>query len=461
MMSVPLIPRPPLPGGPYLVVGLARSGVAVAQALAIRGETVLGCDARPVSEADGAALRAARVAVHAPDDGVGLLDGVATLVKSPGVPQEAPVVAAARERGLTVVGELEIAWRLLPNRWIAITGSNGKTTTSELAGHIWRSAGAPAVVAGNVGTAVSSLIGSLPPDRTILCEASSFQLEDTLELAPEAAVLLNLAEDHLDRHHTVAAYHAAKLQAFARQPRGALAIAPSEPIELGGQAERVRFGDVIPGVGDEPALSHADGILSWRGEPLIAAAEIRIRGPHNRENAMAAAALALAWGLPADAVRAALRSFPGVPHRLEEIATVAGILYVNDSKATNVDAAMTAVRSFPRGVHLILGGRGKGASYSPLRTPIAERCSAVYLIGEDAPAIRADLGDDVGPPIADCGDLERAVAEAGARADEGDVVLLSPACASYDQYESYAARGDHFRALVNARPATRRRRSGA
>jgi UDP-N-acetylmuramoylalanine--D-glutamate ligase len=436
-----VIARPPLPPGPLLVVGLARSGVAAALALRARGAEVVGCDAQAVDAEVRAELEAAGVAVHAPSDGVGLLGRTATVVKSPGVPQEAPVVAAARRRGTRVVGELEIGWRLLANEFVAITGSNGKTTTTELVGHVHREAGAVVVVAGNVGTALTTLPGSIDRSAVVVCEASSFQLEDTEAFAPDAAVLLNLAEDHLDRYRTVDAYRAAKLQAFVRQPAGALAVAPPALVgELGGAADRVTFGP-----GGDVALR--DGRLCWRGTPFMDAGEVRLRGAHNLENAMAAAAVCLARGVAVAAVRAALASFAGVPHRLEEVATVRGVLYVNDSKATNVASAVVGIESFAGGVHAILGGRGKRSDYRPLAAPLAQRARAAYLIGEAAGDIGAALAG-AGVPLHECGDLAAAVGAARAAAQPGEVVLLSPACASYDQYGSFEERGEHFRALV-------------
>src|SRR5215218_5198506 len=375
----PVIPRPPLPPGPYLVVGLARSGVAAALTLRGRGAEVAGVDSGPVASEAFERLLAAGVAVHAPHDGVDLLNGAGSVIKSPGVPKEAPVIAAARERGIPVLGEYETGWRLLgEHEFVAVTGSNGKTTTVELIGHLHREAGVPAKVAGNVGTALTGLPGMLAPGTVIVAEASSFQLEDTVAFAPEAAVLLNLAEDHLDRHGTFAAYRAAKLELFAHQALGTLAVVPAGLglDDAGGAATRVTFG------GDTGDLVHREGTLFWHGEPLLAAADIRLRGAHNRENAMAAAAVCLARGVPAEAVREGLATFAGVPHRLEEIAVVDGVTYVNDSKATNVASAEVGIGSFERGVHLIAGGRGKGSDYGPLAAPVAERCDGVYLIGE-------------------------------------------------------------------------------
>ena len=437
-----VIVRPPLPPGPFLVVGLARSGVAAALALRARGAEVGGCDAGAVGADVRAELEAAGVVVYDRSEGVELLAGASTVVKSPGVPQEAPVVATGRRIGKRIVGELEIGWRLVPNEMLAVTGSNGKTTTVELIGHVYREAGLPVAVAGNVGTPLAALPGTLGTGAVVVCEASSFQLEDTEAFAPDAAVLLNLAEDHLDRHHTVEAYRAAKLEAFARQPEGAVAVAPvALAAALGGRAARVTFG---PG-GD---LHERDGRLWWREQALMAADDIRLRGRHNRENAMAAAAVCLARGVPVDAVRAGLASFGGVAHRLEEVATRHGVLSVNDSKATNVASAAVGIASFAGGVHAILGGRGKGGDYSPLAAPVAERCRAVYLIGETAAEIDAALAA-TGVPRRDSGDLETAVAAARKAARPGDVILLSPACASFDQYGSFEERGDHFRALAH------------
>jgi UDP-N-acetylmuramoylalanine--D-glutamate ligase len=436
-----VIARPPLPPGPFLIVGLARSGVAAALALRARGGEVVGCDAGPVGDDVRAKLEAAGVAVHAPSEGVELLPSASTIVKSPGVPQEAPIVASARRQGLRIVGELEMGWRLVKNEFLVVTGSNGKTTTVELIGHVYREARRPAVVAGNVGTPLTTLPGTLERDAVVVCEASSFQLEDTEEFAPDAAVLLNLAEDHLDRHGSVEAYRAAKLQAFARQPPGAIKVARTDLADLlGGRAEQITFGPR----GD---LEYRDDRLWWHRQPLMSAAELRLRGAHNRENAMAAAAVCLARGLPAEAVREGLASFRGVPHRLEEVATIDGVLYVNDSKATNVASAVVGIESFDQGVHVILGGRGKGGGYGALARPVRQRCKAAYLIGETAADIHAALAP-TGVPLYDCETLDQAVAEARRNARRGDTILLSPACASYDQYRSFEERGDHFRALA-------------
>jgi UDP-N-acetylmuramoylalanine--D-glutamate ligase len=435
-------PRPDLPGGPYLVVGLARSGQAAALALRARGEEVIGVDA---AAPEGAGrLADAGVEVQLDTPGGDLVTRARTLVKSPGVPADAPAIVAARERGLTVIGELELAWRLIPNEFIAVTGTNGKTTTTELLGHIHREAGLPVAVAGNVGTAAASLAGALDPGAVVVCEASSFQLEDTELFSPEAAVLLNVSEDHLDRHGTLDAYLAAKLRAFANQGNDDVAVLPDDLVieDAGGCARRVCVGET-----GKAELALRAGELWWAEEPLLAADEVRLRGPHNLRNAMAGAAVALARGVDRDAVRAALRTFAGVPHRLEEVAERDGVLYVNDSKATNVASTLVALRSFEAGgVHLIAGGRAKGSGFEALREPVARACAAVHLIGEAADDLAVAL--EGAAPLHRSGDLETAVAQARRAARPGEVVLLSPACTSFDQFPDFEARGERFRALV-------------
>ena len=459
--TAPVDRRPALPPGPYAVLGLARSGKAAALALAERGEQVIGLD-------DGAPAGLEELAAHGIEIQTGrraaaLPGRVRALVKSPGVPSRTSALVTARRRGVPVLGELELGWRMLPNPFIAVTGTNGKTTTAELIGHVHRHAGLEAAVAGNVGTALSSLAGNVPGRATVVCEASSFQLEDTIAFAPEAAVLINLTPDHLDRHGSFQAYVQAKAGAFRRQRQDDVAVLPSalladrprdgrgdtdidaaaEPLSAGG-ARRVFFG-----AGPAAELREREGELWWGDRRLLATAELRLRGRHNVENAMAAAAVCLARGIGPEDVREGLRSFSGVAHRLEEIARVGGVLFVNDSKATNVASTLMALEALGElgPIHLILGGQGKGQDFGALRAPVQAACRGVYVIGEDAPEIARALGSGE-VPVHMCGQLERACADAREAAVSGEIVLLSPACASFDQFTDFEARGERFREQV-------------
>jgi UDP-N-acetylmuramoylalanine--D-glutamate ligase len=442
--------RPPLPRGPFLVVGLARSGQAAARMLAARGETVRAVDS---GHPEGVGrLSELGVEVVLDTDGLAQLEGTHAVVKSPGVPREAAVIAAAHERGIDVVGELELGWRALPNRFVGITGTNGKTTTVELLAHLYRSAGEPVATAGNVGTAVTELVGDLDPEATVVCECSSFQLEDTSYFAPECAVYLNLAPDHLDRHGSLEEYGAAKLRIFANQGNDDVAIFNADEdelagVDLGGCARRVAFGH---GAGPDRELEVDGGTIFYDGEPLIAIEDLALAGEHNVSNSMAAAAAALTMGIPAEAVREGLRTFAGVPHRLELVETRNGISFVNDSKATNVASAAVGIRAFPGRVRVILGGSEKGEPFAPLLAPVSECCVACYLIGETADRLAAELepASTYGVELNHCSDLEDAVRRATAEAREGDVVLLSPACASFDSFRDYEQRGERFREIV-------------
>jgi UDP-N-acetylmuramoylalanine--D-glutamate ligase len=343
------------------------------------------------------------------EDDLSLLDGVQVVVKSPGVPGEAPLVAAARERGIPVWSEIELGYRLLPDaKFIGVTGTNGKTTTTELLGAIVRAAGRNVAVAGNVGTPLTSVRSA----DWVVCELSSFQLEDVHELSCDVAVLLNLEPDHVDRHGSFEAYRDAKLRIFERS-----------------RAQVVPRGLGLPGI--EFA---ADDELP--AEPLI-------RGTHNRENAAAATAAARAVGIADEHIAAALRTFPGVPHRLELVGERDGVRYVNDSKATNVSAALRALAAYAGDpVHLILGGSPKGEDFAPLAAAIGPNVKSVHLIGEEAERL-AEVIDGHRD-----GTLEAAVEHAAQLAEPGDVVLLSPACASYDQFTNFEERGDAFRRLA-------------
>jgi UDP-N-acetylmuramoylalanine--D-glutamate ligase len=427
--------RPSLPEGSVLVVGLARSGSAAARVLSQRGYdvTVVDSGVPEVGEVGTAT-------VVLETDGLAQLEHARWVVKSPGVPRAAPVIAAALDAGLPVMGELELGWRLVPGEFIAVTGTNGKTTTTELIAHIHRSAGLPVRVAGNVGTALSELVGTVDPDAVVICECSSFQLEDSIDFAPEAAVLLNVMPDHLDRHGTLDRYRDAKLRIFANQGNDDIAVAPAALAieDLGGCARRVFFGDHF---GSELALH--DGLLLWDQEPLIRVDELALRGAHNAENAAAAAAVCLARGIDADAVVDGLKTFAGVEHRLESLGAHDGVEYVNDSKATNVNSTLVALEAFgERPVRVILGGEGKGQDFTSLG-PATMACAGVYLIGAAAGEIETAIGRGEL-----CGTLKAAVASAGSEAEPGDVILLSPACASFDQFKDFEDRGRAFKELV-------------
>ncbi len=445
--------RPPLPPGPFLVVGLARSGVAVARALKSRGEEVFGVDSGlPAGLED---LDLAGVGYETESDGVSLLDGVATVVKSPGVPNEAEVVLEARRRRIPVIGELELGWRMVGATFVGITGTNGKTTTTELVAHVLRTAGRPVHAVGNIGSPLSAL-AERPLDTrvTVVCECSSFQLEDIEHFAPECAVYLNLAPDHLDRHGTMEEYGRIKQRIFRNQVEGDVAVLnEADPVMAGvdppGEAAVVRF---LPG-GESPNpvdIVVEDGVIAVDGRPLLAKSELKLIGDHNVANAMAAAAAALSLGLPPEVVAEGLRSFAGVAHRLEPVAEVGGVCFVNDSKATNVEATVTALASFDSGVRLILGGSEKGESFEPLLAAVRDSCAAIYLVGESAGSIGGALAPlaSQGIAVEDCGNLETAVSRAWRHARPGETVLLSPSCASFDQFRDYEDRGDRFRRFV-------------
>jgi UDP-N-acetylmuramoylalanine--D-glutamate ligase len=402
-----------------LVLGLARSGRAAVGALRGLGVDVVAHDSDASVDVDGIEAETHLGAWQ--DD---LLDGVGLVVKSPGVPSQAAPVVAARTRSVPLVSEIELGARLLPNPILGVTGTNGKTTTTALLGAMFDAAGVPAEVAGNIGRPLVGLAGNVSPEAWIVCELSSFQLEDVDTLHPRVAVLLNLEPDHIDRHGSLDAYEAAKLRIFENQRKDDVAIVPRGFGKVPGSGERIVF------AADDPLPA----------EPLIP-------GAHNRENAAAATAAARAAGLDDEAIAAALRTFPGVEHRIEQVATIEGVRYVNDSKATNVAAALRALASFPGARKLvILGGRGKAEPYEPLANAFAADDRA-YVIGEAAEAIAAAL-DVAGVPYERSGDLATAVAAAARAARSGDVVLLSPACASFDQFTSYEQRGEEFGKLV-------------
>jgi UDP-N-acetylmuramoylalanine--D-glutamate ligase len=433
--------------GKAVVVGLARSGRAAALLLARRGWRVVGVDAAPVSAPE---LEAAGVEVRAPSDAP--VDGVDLVIKSPGVPADAAPVAAARRAGAPVWSEVELAARELPNPLIGVTGTNGKTTTTELTAHLLRTAGIAARACGNQGTPIAGLVDAVGAEEWLVVECSSFQLEDAHDLHPRAAVLLNLGPDHLDRHGSLEAYRDAKLRLFARQEAGDLAILPPGMAATGRAPARL-----LSQEGPRPgAIAWAEGGLHLEGLGRVAAwEEVSLRGRHNRENAMAAAALAAHAGADPAGIAAGLRTFPGVAHRLEVVGEAGGVRFVNDSKATNPGAALAALDAYPARVHLILGGRGKGTPFDAVAAAARGAALRAYLVGEAAPAIAAAL-DRAGVPHETPGTVAAAVASAAAAARPGDVVLLAPACTSFDQFSDYEERGRAFREAAlaaGARPA--------
>jgi len=371
-----------------LVYGLARSGRSAAERL---DDPVL-VDRSLGNESD-----------------LSLLDGVEVVVKSPGVPNGVPLLVEARRRGIAIWSEVELGFRLLPDaKLVGVTGTNGKTTTTELLGAIFRAAGRDVAVAGNVGTPLTSIRAA----EWVVCELSSFQLEDVHELACDVAVLLNLEPDHLDRHGSFEAYRDAKLRIFERS-----------------RAQVVPRGLDLTGI----EFSADDELPA---EPLL-------RGAHNRENAAAATAAARAAGIAEDDIAEALRTFRGVPHRLEDVGERNGVRYVNDSKATNVAATLRALAAYSdERLHLILGGSTKGEDFTPLAEAIGANVQPVHFIGEEAERMMEVIDGHVD------GTLDRAVVHAARLARPGEVVLLSPACASYDQFDNFEQRGDAFRAAV-------------
>jgi UDP-N-acetylmuramoylalanine--D-glutamate ligase len=413
-----------LAGRRVLVVGLARAGSAAADALLTVGAGVVAFSLEETP--DAGRLRASGVEVHVGREEETLLQGIDLVVKSPGVRADAALIADARAREIPVWDELELGARLLSNPILGVTGTNGKTTTTALLGEMLRTGGLAVEVAGNIGRALSSLVGEADPEAWIVCEVGVFQLDDMQVFHPRVGVLVNLEPDHLDRYDDFEAYAATKLRLFALQTHDDTAVVPRGFGPIPGAAERVEF------AADDPLP-----------------AEPAIPGRHNRENAAAATLAARAVGVSDDDIGRALRSFRGVEHRIEEIATVDGVRYVNDSKATNVAAALRAVDALrPATLHVILGGRGKNESYAPLAAALRSGDRA-YLIGEAAGTIATAL-EVRGIPYVVSGDLEAAVGQARVVARAGDVVLLSPACASFDQFRDFEARGDAFRALVEA-----------
>jgi UDP-N-acetylmuramoylalanine--D-glutamate ligase len=457
-----------------LVVGLGKSGLAAALFLRDRGARVTVSDTRSAKELakEIPALLEAGIMVESGGHGLLTFRRQDLIVVSPGVPLDTPEVAQAQTFGLTVIGELELASRFLQGEVVAITGSNGKTTTTTLVGKIFADAGLKTLVGGNIGLPVVELVeaqnreadSSASPrndnhvisDKRVwsVLEVSSFQLETTVEFRPKIALVLNITPDHLDRHKTFERYAAAKAMITAQQtPDDFLVLnAENKPTQMMAAKTRAQvYWFSAARQIKQGAFVHGESIW-WaakeggKPEPVLPVAEIPLRGAHNVENVLAAVCAAKLAGIASETIRASVASFHAVEHRLERVRTLRGVEYYNDSKATNVDATLKAVASFPGGIHLILGGKDKNSDYTLLAPLLRERVAAVYTIGSAAEKIERELAGVV--KMVSARTLQNAIEGAAAAAEAGDVVLLAPACSSFDQFENYEHRGRVFRQCV-------------
>jgi UDP-N-acetylmuramoylalanine--D-glutamate ligase len=427
-----------LEGAKVVVVGMARSGVAAVELLREKGAIVRAVDQKLV----------AIEGIHVEQQDETVFADANLIVLSPGVPADLRELNASRERGVKIIGDLELASWFLEGEIIGITGANGKTTTTALTGHILKESGIAAQVGGNIGTPPASMVGTSRADQFNVLELSSFQLETTESFRAHIGAALNVTPDHLDRHYTFENYAEAKARLFVNQRESDFAVLNHDDQITKGFANRTNGAvvwfsstqSVSPG-------AYLDGSrISVDGQPLMEATEVPLRGIHNLENTMAAAAIAKLAGATHAQIRAAVMTFPGVEHRLEFVRERNGVAWYNDSKATNVDAALKAVAAFSGGLWIILGGKDKNSDYTPLKAPLKEKSHAALLIGAAAEKIRAQLGGEV--RMISCRTLDAAVQEARARATSGDTVLLAPACASFDQFENYEHRGREFKRLV-------------
>ena len=451
-------------GKHVLVVGLARTGEVVSLFAAGYGATVTATDQKPESELASTAekLRAAGVKLelggHRPE---AFLEKD-LIVASPGVPQDLPLLAGARTAGIPVWSEIELAWRFLRGKLLAITGSNGKTTTTALTTHLLKTAGIETLVGGNIGTPLLSVVESSTDSTVTVAEVSSFQLENIEKFRPEIGVLLNLTPDHLDRHASFAEYAAAKMRLFSNQLDRDCAVLNADDPEV---TKRMPSGQQVFWFSRKKRVAAGaflrDGQILFRREgdeiPFGWRDDIALRGEHNVENVLAACAAAYLAGADPGAIANGVKTFRGVEHRLEFVAAIGGVEFFNDSKATNVDAARKAIEAFPGPLIVILGGKDKGSPYTPLAEPLRQRARTAILIGAAAEKLAADLGPAV--PYVHAETLERAVELAVTAARPGDTVLLAPACSSFDQFHDYEHRGRVFKELVGS--LGNRSRSGA
>lgn len=440
-----------------LVVGLGKSGLSAAMFLRAQGARVTVSDTRSAVALakEIPALLDAGIMVESGGHGLLTFRRQDLIVVSPGVPMETPEVKQAVAFGLPVIGELELAARFLQGRVVAITGSNGKTTTTTLIGKIFTDAGLPTLVGGNIGLPVVDLVAKSTPETTTVLEVSSFQLETVESFHPKIALVLNITPDHLDRHGTFEKYAAAKARITEQQGQEDFLVLNAEDkatqmLALKTKAQIYWFSNRRPI--KQGAFVHGESIVflpkeGAKAEPVMPVSEIHLKGSHNVENVLAAVCAARLAGVPAPTIRTAVEGFRAVEHRLELVKTVSGVEFYNDSKATNVDATMKAVGSFKGGIHLILGGKDKDSDYGTMAELLKQRVKAVYTIGAAAEKIEHQLHGVV--KIVQAGTMQVAVTKAAKAAVAGDVVLLSPACSSFDQFENYEHRGRAFRQYVN------------
>jgi UDP-N-acetylmuramoylalanine--D-glutamate ligase len=439
-----------------LVVGLGKSGVASALFLKSRGAHVTVSDTKPREQfsSELSLLLDHGITIETGGHGERTFRGQDLIVVSPGVPFDAPLLQQARAMGETVIGEIELAAQFFPGRMIAITGSNGKTTTTALTGEIISAGGFPTLVGGNIGTPAISLVENATPQTVAVLEVSSFQLETIQGYRPHIAVILNITPDHLDRHRTFTAYAAAKARIFENQKQDDFAVLNADDPTCVSLAEAIksklrwfsRKKEVERGAFVRDArIFFRDGNDEKEIMPI---AEISLKGAHNIENVLAAASVGMLMGCDPGQIRKAIREFRAVEHRLEYVATIRGVEFYNDSKATNVDATIKAIESFPANIHLILGGKDKGSDYSVLNDLLRERVKAVYTIGAAADKIESQI--ETKTEIIQARTLDAAVKRAAKAAQPGDIVLLAPACASFDQFQNYEHRGKMFKEIVKA-----------
>ncbi len=433
-----------------VVMGAGRSGLAAARFLALQGRPVLLTDAGPEPNPT-LELELAKAGIPGVwgSHPFALLEGCDELIISPGIPRTAPFIAEALARGIRVIGEVELA-----HRWIregqgggpvlAVTGTNGKSTTTDLTAHLLRTASIPAIACGNLGTPLLEAVQNVRVGTVFVVELSSYQLESVHEFRSEGAAFLNLTSDHLARHGTMEIYRQTKLRTFERQTTNDLRVVPMAHPEwwqdAPGSGRTARFG-----WSQCEAWCDGSGLMHLDGEALLPRGELRIPGDHNVENALAACLLARHGGASLAGIREGLRSYPGLAHRIAFCGEKAGVRAFNDSKGTNVDATLTAIHALPGPLVLLLGGTDKGASYRPLREALTGKLRRLVFLGEAIPQLTRDLGD---LPHAVVPTFDDAVQTALSLAQPGDQVLLSPACASFDQFDNFEQRGDRFEALV-------------